>query len=345
MSTYRDAGVDLEGAARLVDSISGAVTATWGPNVVGSFGGFAGGFRIPATYDDPVLMMSTDGIGTKLDLARKIGRIDGVGYDLVAMVVDDLAAAGAEPLALTDYIAVGRLDADEVGRIVGSVADACSSVGVALIGGETAEHPGTMPPNAMDVAAAAVGVAEGSALLDPRTIRTGDTVIGVASTNLRSNGFSLVRAIVGDPDVGQLVGGRPLPDVLTDPSVIYAPAAVAVRSHVRAFVHVTGGGIVGNVPRVLPPALDAVLIEGSWPVPPIFEFLRRHGDVAMDEMRRVFNMGIGFVAVCPPDKAAAVHAGFTDHGHATYTIGSIVPGHGSVVYQHPADDLRKRRGS
>ena len=333
MSTYHEAGVDLQTADQVVDAIADTVMATWGDNVVGSFGGFAGGFRIPPGYSDPVLMMSTDGIGTKLDLARRTGRLDGVGYDLVAMVIDDLAAAGAQPLALTDYIAVGRIDPDEVATIVASIAAACSSAGVALIGGETAEHPGTMPPDALDVAAAAVGVAEGSAMLDPTTIIPGDSVIGVASPNLRSNGFSLVRAIVGDPDEGTLVGDTPLSDVLTAPSVIYSPAAVAVRAQVKAFAHVTGGGVPGNVTRVLPPVVDALIHGDSWPTPPVFDFLQERGEVALDEMRRVFNMGIGFVAICDPTTAEGVRSGFSEHGHATYTIGSIVAGSGLVLYE------------
>ena len=224
MTSYRDAGVDLDAADAVVDSIGDLVQATWGENVVGSFGGFAGGFRIPSSYVDPILMMSTDGIGTKLSLARRLGNVDGVGFDLVAMVVDDLAAAGAEPLALTDYIAVGKLDPREVISIVSSVAAACRSVGVALIGGETAEHPGTLPADALDVAAAAIGVAEGRSLFDVDAIEAGDVLVGVASPNLRSNGFSLVRAIVGDAVADVSVDGQPLADLLIAPSVIYAPA-------------------------------------------------------------------------------------------------------------------------
>lgn len=331
--TYRDAGVDLEAADAVVERIGPAVTATWGPNVVGGFGGFAGGFRIPSRYDDPVLMMATDGIGTKLDLARRAGMIDGVGYDLVAMVVDDLAAAGAEPLALTDYIAVGRLDPGEVGQIVTSIAEACTSAGVALVGGETAEHPGTMPPEALDVAACAVGVANGDELFDPATLADGDVVIGVASPNLRSNGFSLVRAIIGELDPAETFDGASWLARLLEPSVIYAPAALAARRHVKAFAHITGGGLPGNLSRILPPHLDAAVDEARWETPSVFAELARRGGVDHAEMRRVFNLGVGFVAVCAPEHAERARDAFARAGHAVWSIGRLEPGEGIVRYQ------------
>lgn len=332
MATYGDAGVDLSAADSVVREIADAVTSTWGENVVGSFGGFAGGFRIPARYEDPVLMMSTDGIGTKLDLARRLGKLDDVGFDLVAMVVDDLAAAGAQPLALTDYIAVGKLDPLEITSIVESVASACRAAGVALIGGETAEHPGTLPPDSLDVSATALGVVEHDLLFDIGTIEVGDVLVGVASPNLRSNGFSLVRAIVGDEVATASIGGRPLRDVLVEPSVIYAPAAVAARSLVKAFAHITGGGLVGNLPRVLPGHLGALLDERAWPTPPIFDYLQSAGSVDRGEMRRVFNMGIGFVAVCAPERVEAVELCFMRFGHPSYRVGSVSDRPG-VVYE------------
>ena len=337
-STYSAAGVNLDAAETVVDAIREAVTATWGPNVVGSFGGFAGGFRIPAGYTDPILMMSTDGIGTKLDLARKVGLVEGIGFDLVAMVIDDLAAAGAQALALTDYVAVGRLDPAEVSAIVSSIAHACSSAGVALIGGETAEHPGTLPEDALDVAACAVGVAEGSELLDPASVVVGDTVIGVASPNLRSNGFSLVRAIVGQSARnagGESIDGRPLTEVLLEPSVIYAPAAVTARDLVKVYAHNTGGGLASNVARVLPETVDVLIDDTTWPEPPVFEYLAERGNVDHLEMRRVFNMGIGFVAIADPDQANEIRHTFESHGHPTYVIGSVSPGNGSVSYSDP----------
>ena len=337
MTSYRDAGVDLDAADAVVRSISEVVQSTWGANVVGSFGGFAGGFRIPDGYTDPILMMSTDGIGTKLDLARRLGRIEGVGHDLVAMVVDDLAAAGAEPIALTDYIAVGRLDAREVAEVVASIAAACRVAGVALIGGETAEHPGTLPPDSLDVAAAAVGVAEGASLFNVHDIANGDLVVGVASPNLRSNGFSLVRAIVGDDVADISIEGQPLADALTAPSVIYAPAAVAARPFAKAFAHVTGGGLIGNLSRVLPADHGIIIDEESWPTPPIFEFLQTAGSVPLDEMRRVFNMGIGFVAVCAPDHASDVESQFSQHGHETFRIGIVDSDRRAVSYAHSTD--------
>ena len=333
MPTYRESGVDLDAADRLVDAIASEVVSTWGPDVVGSFGGFAGGFRIPKGYEDPVLMMATDGVGTKLDLARRAGRVSGVGFDLVAMVVDDLAAAGAEPLALTDYIATGAVDVEVISELVGSVAEACRTAGVALIGGETAEHPGTLPDDSLDISAAAVGVVEGTRPLDSSAICAGDVVIGVVSPNLRSNGFSLVRAILAQGTLPPQVRGTDTLEVLLEPSVIYARAAVEARSLVRAYVHVTGGGLAGNLVRVLPEDVDALIDERRWHRPAIFDVLAEGGPVAHEEMRRVFNMGIGFVAVCEPKQVDAIASVFTGHGHDTHVIGRIIDGSGNVRYE------------
>ena len=333
MSTYREAGVDLEAADKVVASIGDAVTATWGPNVVGSFGGFAGGFRIPNGYVDPILMMSTDGIGTKLDLARRLGQLGGVGFDLVAMVIDDLAAAGALPLAMTDYIAVGRLDPAEVTAIVSSIARACTEAEVALIGGETAEHPGTLPAESLDVAATAVGVIEAAEMFDPNTINSGDVVVGVASPNLRSNGFSLVRSIVGNEIADTPIGDQTLIEALVEPSVIYSPAAIAAKSNVKAYVHVTGGGLPGNIPRVLPESVDVLIDTSAWQPPPIFTYLQTHGSITDDEMSRVFNMGVGFVAIAASGSVEAILTTFAKHGHSSFPIGIVVDGVGIVRFE------------
>lgn len=300
MTSYRRAGVDLEGAEAHVDRIADAVTATWGPNVVGAFGGFAAGIKVPDGYRNPVLMMTTDGVGTKLDLARRANRWDGVGWDLVAMCVDDLAASGARPLALVDYMAVGRLDAERDQAIVASIAAACAEAGCALLGGETAEHPRVMDVHAVDLAAAALGVVEEGEALSPARVSEGDVIIGLASPNLRSNGFSLVREVLGDAVEDYF-------DMLLEPSVIYAPRVLQAMATgaVRSAAHITGGGIPGNLVRALPEGLGAVVDTSAWEVPTVFELLGYAG-VTRDELFRVFNMGIGFCLIVERESAEEV---------------------------------------
>jgi phosphoribosylformylglycinamidine cyclo-ligase len=314
---YQAAGVDLDAADAHVDRIGPLVTATWGEGVVGGFGGFAAGVRIPPGYRAPVLMMCTDGVGTKLDLARRTGRWDGVGFDLVAMSVDDLVVAGATPLAFVDYMAVGRLDADRDATIVGSVADACAAAGCALVGGETAEHPGVMETDAVDLAGAAVGVVEDGEELSPERVRAGDVVVGLRSPNLRSNGFSLVRKVFEGADLDD-----PFPEydasigeVLLEPSVIYAPSVLAAiaAGGVRAAAHVTGGGLPANLSRSVPDHLAAVVDHWSWEWPHVFTEIQRRGGIATEEMRRTFNLGIGFCLVVDPDGVDGVSEAVKDH--------------------------------
>ena len=331
MTTYRSSGVDLEAAERAVDRISDDVTATWGDEVVGGFGGFAAGIRLPAGYTRPVLMMSTDGVGTKADLARRAGRLDGLGFDLVAMCIDDLAAAGARPLAMTDYLAVGELDVDVVSTLVRSVAAACAAAGVALLGGETAEHPGVMPAGDFDLAGAALGVVEEGRQVDGSAVVPGDVVVGVASPNLRSNGFSLVRAVLaGGPALDDpLPGcGGTVAEVVLAPSVIYAPAIVDLVTavEVHGMAHVTGGGLPGNVPRILPAGCDAFIETGSWESPPVFAAIQRLGGVPDEEMYSTFNMGIGFVVVLPPEAVMPAVALLAGRGHHASVIGAVTPG-------------------
>ncbi len=327
MATYRESGVDLEAADRLVAGINSVVTATWGAQVVGGFGGFAAGVTLPSGYRRPVLMMSTDGVGTKLELARRTGRYEGVGRDLVAMCVDDLAAAGASPIAFTDYLAVGRIDPERDRTIVASVAQACSMAGCALVGGETAEHPGVVDDDHVDLAGAALGVVELGSEITGADIRDGDVIIGVASPNLRSNGFSLVRAILGDRPLNDPFPGedRTVADVLLEPSIIYAPAVLesVATGFIRGLVHVTGGGITGNLGRVLPKGLEGVVDAGSWPVPAVFDTIQQWGTISNQEMYRVFNMGIGYLAVVDPDGVDFVSSAFLDHGHGVHTVGRI----------------------
>ena len=291
MTSYREAGVDLDGAREHTSSISRAVTSTWSGEVVGMFGDFAAGIEIPEGFRRPILMMTTDGVGTKLEIARRTGRWDGVGFDLVAMCVDDLAAVGARPLAFVDYMAVGSLKRDRDTAIVESISRACVAAGCALLGGETAEHPGVMAEDAVDLAGAALGVVEKGDQLGPHLVRVGDVVIGLESPNLRSNGFSLVRQVMGE--VVDLHASA-----LLEPSVIYSKSVLAAIAGggVHAAAHITGGGIAENLDRALPSGLGVEIDTSAWSVPSVFSLISDRG-VHREEMFRVFNMGIGFCLV------------------------------------------------
>lgn len=322
---YRAAGVDLDAADDHVARIGPLVTSTWGEGVLGAFGGFATGIRLPEGYRSPVLMMSTDGVGTKLELARQTGRWEGVGFDLVAMSVDDLAVSGACPLAFVDYMAVGALNGERDAAIVSSIAAACREAGCALLGGETAEHPGVMDDDAVDLAGAALGVVEEGEELGPDGIREGDIVIGLHSPNLRSNGFSLVRRIFDASDLDDAFPeeGVSVGEVLTRPSVIYTPSVLAAiaTGAVRAAAHVTGGGLAANLARSLPPDLDATIDHWGWDWPHVFTEIQRRGGVSVEEMRRTFNLGIGFCLIVDPTGMDAVlDATFA---HAPTVIGHI----------------------
>lgn len=341
MATYRDAGVDLDAADAVVDRIGPAVTRTWGPDVVGGFGGFAAGLRLPEGLRRPVLVMSTDGVGTKAEIARRSDRLDGLGWDLVAMCIDDLVATGARPIAMTDYLAVGSVDVSRIERLVRSIAAACEEAGVALLGGETAEHPGVMEPDAFDLAGAALGVVEDGAQIDGSGIRPGDVVVGVHSPNLRSNGFSLVRSVMLGRDA--VDGGLTLDDVmpgdeetvaevLLDPSVLYTPAVLRLIGTVpvSGMAHITGGGLVGNIPRVLPPTCDAAVFTDTWLPPAVFATIQQMGNVPGSDMFRTFNMGIGFVVIVPPDHATATLGNLAESARPATVIGEITPGTGTV---------------
>jgi phosphoribosylformylglycinamidine cyclo-ligase len=316
MTSYREAGVDLDAASDHVRRISADVKSTWTEAVIGDFGGFAAGVEIPARYTNPVLMMSTDGVGTKLELARQSGVWGGVGSDLVAMCVDDLAAVGAEPLGFVDYLAVGSLRPDRDMAIVRSIAGACVQASCPLLGGETAEHPGVMEADAVDLAGAAMGVVEKGSQLAPDRVAVGDLIIGLHSPNLRSNGFSLVRAVLGD-ELGEHAVE------LLSASVIYSPAVVAaVRTGgVNAAAHITGGGIAENLARALPDGVGAQIDRQSWETPAVFELISGRG-VSNDEMFRTFNMGIGFCLVVPSHRAPEICNIVRDH--APGVIGEVV---------------------
>ena len=330
MATYRDAGVDLEAADQAIDRIDGPVTATWGEDVIGSFGGFAAGIRVPRGYADPVLMMSTDGVGTKAEVARRADRLDGLGWDLVAMCADDLAAAGARPIAMTDYLAVGELVPARVERIVTSVARACAAADIALLGGETAEHPGVMGADEFDLAGAVVGVVEADGVVDGATVEPGQVIIGLASPNLRSNGFSLLRSAVL-PRIGldSPMADGTAAEVLLDPSIVYSPSIQRLLAAVpvAAMAHVTGGGIAANLARVLPENVDAAIDRMAWPRPTVFAEVADIGKIAEAEMFTTFNMGIGFVAVV---SAADVTGAQESLGIASHVIGTVIAGSGLV---------------
>jgi phosphoribosylformylglycinamidine cyclo-ligase len=320
MTSYRQAGVDLVGAERHVANISSVVTATWAANVIGGFGGFAAGVEIPDGYQRPVLMMSVDGVGTKLELARLFGRWGGVGMDVVAMCVDDLAAVGARAIGFVDYLAVGALNEDRDLAIVASIAAACRVAGCPLLGGETAEHPGVMDSDAVDLAGAVMGVVEHGEELGPHRVAIGDRLVGLMSPNLRSNGFSLIRSLFADSLDEHL-------DSFLEPSVVYSPAvqkAVATGA-VHSAAHITGGGIVGNVPRSLPRHLGASIDTNTWKPPPVFEVVAARG-INRDEMLRTFNMGIGFCLTVDPEGLDEVLQATTEHEPTV--IGVVTAGGG-----------------
>lgn len=332
MSTYSEAGVDLAGAGRHIVRIAESVTSTWSENVVGSFGGFAVGVEMPPGYSRPVLMMTTDGVGTKLELARITGRWSGVGQDLVAMCVDDLAATGARPIGFVDYMAVGGLDPSRDAAIVESVATACASIEVPLLGGETAEHPGVVGGTHVDLAGAALGVVEFGQEVTGANVRPGDVVVGLASPNIRSNGFSLVRRVFAGADLEVELDGRPVADWLLDPSVIYAQAVLAAieTGGVRGCAHITGGGIAENLRRPLPDDCDAAVYPDSWPRPQVFDWIAQRGAIEEHDMRETFNLGVGFALIVAESKTDTILEATSPH--APRVIGRIIEGSGSVRF-------------
>lgn len=331
--TYADAGVDIAAGERAVELIRPMVASTRRPEVLGGIGGFGGLFAVPAGYRQPVLVASTDGVGTKLEVARSAGRVGTIGIDLVAMCVDDLVCQGAEPLFFLDYVAVGALDPAQMAEIVGGVADGCRTAGCTLLGGEMAEHAGTMAPGAFDVAGFAVGIVERDRVIDGSTAAPGDVLIGLRSPGLRSNGFSLVRAILERTGAALAEPAwdgaeRTLADELLVPSVIYAPAVLRLRRDVdlRAAAHVTGGGLPGNVPRSLPPGTVAVIDRDAWEPPRIMSELARRGGVADDESLRVFNQGLGMVLCVPASDVPRAIAILGEQGVVASPIGEVTAG-------------------
>jgi phosphoribosylformylglycinamidine cyclo-ligase len=324
---YRRAGVDTEAAAKAVTLIADLASRARRPEVADEVGGFAGLFRIG---EGRVLAAATDGVGTKLEIARMTGRLDTVGIDLVAMCADDVVCAGAEPLFFLDYLAVGRVVPERVAAIVEGVAEGCRRAGCALLGGETAEHPGVMGEDQFDLAGFCVGVAEETSLLGPHRVRGDDALIGLSSSGLHANGYSLVRSALLDRypiDATPPELGRPLADELLEPCVIYAPHVLELAKDglVHAAAHITGGGFVENVPRVLPPGSGARIRRGSWPEPAIFGLVRGASGASEDDMFSTFNMGVGMVLVVAREHVEEILR--RSEGRA-FVIGEVASGAG-----------------
>jgi phosphoribosylformylglycinamidine cyclo-ligase len=331
-ASYSAAGVDIAAGDRAVELMKSAVKRTHRAETLGGLGGFAGLFQLDlAKYPQPVLASSTDGVGTKLKIAQALDRHDTIGIDLVAMVVDDLVVVGAEPLFLTDYIATGKVIPEKIAAIVAGVAEGCVQAGCALVGGETAEHPGVMAPDDYDISGTGVGAVNADAVLGPERVALGDVLIAMGSSGVHSNGYSLVRHVLLDrgglsldatPD---LLGGRTLGDELMIPTRVYALdcLALAAECDAHAFAHITGGGLVGNLARVLPAGLTAVIDRATWSPQAIFELVRATGQVARSELELTFNLGVGMVAVVPADRAGDALAALAARGVPAWELGRI----------------------
>jgi phosphoribosylformylglycinamidine cyclo-ligase len=348
--SYRAAGVDIDAGEKAVELMRASVAATRRPEVIGGLGGFASAMSLPSGMSDPVLVSSTDGVGTKTAIAMALGRYDTIGHDLVGMCADDLVCAGAEPLFFLDYVAVGKVIPDRVASIVASVADGCALAGCSLIGGETAEHPGMMEPDEFDLAGFCVGVVERERLIDGSASKAGDVLIGIASSGLHSNGYSLVRRLVADAglDLGtpfadslrRAFGGGVLPEpevegltlgeVLLTPTRIYSQAILRLRrrllesgQELLGVAHITGGGLPGNVPRALADGLGALVFPGNWRMPSVMRLMGAAAGLGGEELRSIFNGGLGMVCVVPPDAVEAAIASLDDDGLEAWEIGLV----------------------
>jgi phosphoribosylformylglycinamidine cyclo-ligase len=332
--SYKDAGVDIDAGNALVERIKGVSKRTRRPEVLGGLGGFGALCELPAGYREPVLVSGTDGVGTKLRLAMDLGVHDTIGIDLVAMCVNDLVVAGAEPLFFLDYYATGALNVDTAAAVVEGIGRGCEQAGCALVGGETAEMPGMYSGEDYDLAGFCVGVVEKSAIIDGSQVEAGDVLLGLPSSGPHSNGYSLIRKImeVSDADPRQSFADSTLGATLLAPTTIYVKPLLALfqACQVKALSHITGGGLLENLPRVLPDDCKAIIDTGSWAWPPIFEWLREQGNVALTEMYRTFNCGVGMViCVAAADKSAAL-ASLAESGLAAWEIGRIAEGSGEV---------------
>ena len=344
--TYKDAGVDTTEGARAVDAIKACVATTKRPEVIGGLGGFGGLFSAAKLKDmvDPVLVSGTDGVGTKLRLAQLFDRHETVGIDLVAMCVNDLLASGAEPLFFLDYIAIGHIEAEHVAQIVGGIAEGCRQAGCALVGGEMAEHPGVMAKDDYDLAGFCVGVVDRPKMILPEMVQEGDAILGIASSGLHSNGYSLARRVLIDEsaDLSQYTapqdrfGGESLVDAMLKPTRIYVKPILGLLEAglpVHGVAHITGGGITDNLNRVLPENLDAEVEWGTWDVPPVVQAAVEAANLSDTEAYRTFNMGVGMCVVCDPDAVDDIAESLTAAGETVFPVGRIVKGTGQVIYK------------
>lgn len=347
--TYADAGVDVDEGARAVDAIKAAVATTTRPEVIGGLGGFGSCFSAAALKDmeEPVLVSGTDGVGTKLAIAQLLNRHNTVGEDLVAMCVDDIVPMGAEPLFFLDYIAVGKLKAEAVAEIVGGIAEGCRKSGCSLVGGEMAEHPGVMNPDDYDLAGFVVGVVDKPKILGPEKVSEGDIILGLPSSGIHSNGYSLVRKVaIEGKTVEELnqpleeLGGESLADAVLRPTTIYAGgllAALRAGAPIKAMAHITGGGITENLNRALPSHLDAEVDRGgeagpAWDIPPVISYVSNAANLSLDEQYRTFNMGVGMALIVDMDDVDEVAEALSEQGFEPFVMGQIIPGTGKVVY-------------
>ena len=351
--TYEDAGVDTAEGARAVDAIKAAVKETNRPEVIGGLGGFGGCFSAAAFKDmeDPVMVSGTDGVGTKLAIAQLLDRHDTVGEDLVAMCVDDVVPIGAEPLFFLDYVAIGKLRAEHVAQIVKGIANGCKKSGCALVGGEMAEHPGVMNPDDYDLAGFVVGVVDRPKMIGPEKVKAGDVILGLASSGIHSNGYSLVRKVaIEGRSVEELEAyneelGESVADAVMRPTTIYAGQlirALHAGAPIHAMAHITGGGITENLNRALPADVDALVYRGgeagpAWSVPPIITYVSRLAGLTLTEAYKTFNMGVGMSIICAPEDVDAVTAALEVEGLAPFVMGECIPGTGCVQYRDDAE--------
>ena len=334
--TYKDAGVDIDAGNALVDRIKHGSKATQRSEVLGGLGGFGALCEIPDGYRSPVLVSGTDGVGTKLRLAMQLGRHDTIGIDLVAMCSNDIAVVGAEPLLFLDYYATGKLNVDVAAKVIEGIGKGCQLAGAALVGGETAEMPGMYEGEDYDLAGFCVGVVEKNQIIDGHKVAPGDIIIGIASSGPHSNGYSLIRKIieVAGADLSTPCGSTTLADALMAPTQIYNKPLLALQREVKphALAHITGGGLLENIPRVLPEGCSAVLDTSSWELPPVFAWLAEAGGVAEEEMYRTFNCGVGMAVIVGPAKAEAAIQLLSEQGLDCWELGRIEAGDGSVTF-------------
>ena len=347
---YRQAGVDVEAGRAFVDKIRDMVEGTRRPEVLGALGGFGGCFELPAGFQKPVLVSGTDGVGTKLKIAHTLNRHDTVGIDLVAMCVNDVLTIGAQPLYFLDYLATGKLAPEQLAEVVSGVAQGCKTSGCALLGGETAEMPGFYAPGEYDIAGFCVGIVEKDAMLDGSKVAVGDRIIGLSSSGVHSNGFSLVRKIVAEGkrtahSAARTVGygwdekpsalaGKTLGEVLLTPTQLYVQpvlSALASGLDIHGMAHITGGGLPENLPRCLGADQSIQLVAGSWTVPSVFDWLQQAGEVSAQDMYNTFNMGIGYVVIVPSESVEKTRSHFIDQGIAAWEIGEVVHGNGELL--------------